>query len=98
MLERTTPRAEVKAQLEQPSALQRQETAREMDPHPLADNFRIPPLPRNALLDEGEDLGQGQGPMLLVERPLERACELDRRSRRQRGPTDGQPGLRLTYW
>ncbi len=77
VLEGTTPRAEVKAQLEQPRPLDRQETAREMDPDPLADNLRIPPLPRDALPDEGKDLGEGQGPMLPMQRPLERARKLD---------------------
>jgi hypothetical protein len=68
----------MKPQLEQPSALQILKLRRGMDPNPLADDLRVPPLPTNATTDDAEDLLQREGPMLLMERPAEPTGKLDR--------------------
>jgi len=72
MLEGTTTRTIMKAQLEQPGALQTGEGIRNVDPDPLADDLREPPLAADTRPDTGEDLGLRQGPML----PMDRATEL----------------------
>jgi hypothetical protein len=56
------------------SAAEGQETG---EPDPRADYFRRPPLPAAVLPNHGEDLGQLQGPMLLMQRGAELPCELD---------------------
>jgi len=68
-----------------------------MDPNPLADDLRIPPLATETTPKDAQDLRQRQGPMLMMQRAAESAGQLDRQ-RLQRPRTDGDRlRLRLTY-
>src|SRR5687767_4916417 len=97
MLIRPTARRPMKAELEQPSALQTGEGIRRMDPNPLADDLREPPLAADPTPNGREDLGERQGPMLLMDRATELARQANRLRPRRRRPRSNRLRLRLTY-
>ena len=78
MLPREPPRAIVKAELEQPRPLQMGEGIRRVDPNPLADDLREPPLATDQPPDGREDLGERQRAMLLMDRTTELARQANR--------------------
>ena len=86
----------MKAQLEQHGLLHFRDAFRSVDPNPLADDFREGPLTPDAPPNEPQDLGQGHGPMLQMERPTELLRE--RNGRKLARPDGGRLDARLTYW